>query len=280
MIKVKLNKINITETIPIIIRQKEQVFNYPRNNVSERRIRGCCCKEDHYRIELTSRETYTKAGSYIKLEVTIDNDSANTLSPIAIELHKILTLKDSNNKTIRITKLVKAFQGKRITNSRRYQKKFDISISSNDYLNIHLNKSKAIKYFKHQEIIPYLFQSIKSENITWEFGVYAHSQIANITYDDLDVILNVLVYPIKEELSKSGVNISGPFTNEWIYKKTFLNKGNSKEKEGMKGIHEKKVIKNPNINIKNFKENEIPEKIIELEYKSPEKRLNRNILIL
>ena len=85
MIKVKLNKINITETIPIIIRQKEQVFNYPRNNVSERRIRGYYCKEDHYRIELTSRETYTQAGSYIKLEVTIDNNSANTLSPISIE---------------------------------------------------------------------------------------------------------------------------------------------------------------------------------------------------
>ena len=142
------------------------------------------------------------------------------------KIYKILELKGSNNKTIRITKLVKAFQGKRIINARRYQKKFYISTSSNDYLNLHLNKTKAIKYFKHQEIIPYLFQSIKSENITCEFGVYAHSQIANITYDDLDVILNVLVYPIKEEMSKSGVNISGPFINERIYKKTLLNKGN------------------------------------------------------
>lgn len=94
--------------------------------------------------------------------MTIDNDNANTLSPIAIELHKILTLKDSNNKTIRITKLVKTFQGKRIINARRYQKKFYISTSSNDYLNLHLNKTKAIKYFKHQEMVPYLFQSIKS----------------------------------------------------------------------------------------------------------------------
>ena len=52
-IKVKLNQVNIKEAIPIIIRQKEELFNYPKISENTKSITGCCCdNNDSYKISI------------------------------------------------------------------------------------------------------------------------------------------------------------------------------------------------------------------------------------
>ena len=232
-VKVKLEGTNIKQIIPIVIRQSEDVFNYPKYNQFERKIHGCCCLVGQTSIKLTANEDYTKTGDPIKLTVNINNDTNTTSTPILVEVYRKILLKGANNKKIRVTKIVGSYQGKRIVNAReKFQKKLHVAIEGIDYVKDHLDETKAGKSFKHKEIIPFLFQSIKSDNITCEFEVYAESQYANITNDDLGVFLTVLVYPIEDGvLSKSVMNIAKAFVNGILNKKFFLKGENLMKKE-------------------------------------------------
>ena len=243
-VKVKLVGLNIKKIIPIVIRQRQEIFNYPKTNNFERRINGCCCIVGTTSIKVTATENFTKTGDPIKLTVNINNETNTTSTPITVEVYRKLLLKGANNKKIRVTKIVGTYQGKRIINAReKFQKKLHVAINTNDYLKEHINETKAFKSFKHKEIIPFLFQSIKSDNITCEFEVYAESQYANITNDDLGVFLSVLVYPIEDGiLSKSVMNIAKAFVSGILNKKIFM-KGESLLKKELEEENKKKEKK-------------------------------------
>ena len=284
-VKVKLEGTNIKQIIPIVIRQSEDVFNYPKYNQFERKIHGCCCIVGQTSIKLTANEDYTKTGDPVKLTVNINNDTNTTSTPILVEVYRKILLKGANNKKIRVTKIVGSYQGKRIVNAReKFQKKLHVAIEGIDYVKDHLDETKAGKSFKHKEIIPFLFQSIKSDNITCEFEVYAESQYANITNDDLGVFLTVLVYPIEDGvLSKSVMNIAKAFVNGILNKKFFLKgenlmKKESQEEQEKAGKEAKKKTKNKR---KIYEESEISEETIKFENKlaSKNKKKKDNINI-
>ena len=170
-------------------------------------------------------------------------------------------------KKIKVTKIVGEYQGKRIINAReKFQKKLHVAINTNDYLKEHINETKAFKSFKHKEIIPFLFQSIKSDNITCEFEVYAESQYANITNDDLGVFLSVLIYPIEDGvLSKSVMNIAKAFVNGILNKKIFM-KGESLLKKTLEDENKKKE-KKPKAKKKIYEESQGSQETIKFENK-------------
>ena len=269
-VKVKIESVNITQIIPIVIRQREEVFNYPKTNQFERKVHGCCCIVGQTGIKLSANEDYTKTGDPVKLTVNINNDTNTTSTPILVEVYRKILLKGANNKKIRVTKIVGSYQGKRIINAReKFQKKLHVAVEGIDYVKDHLDKTKANKSFKHKEIIPFLFQSIKSDNITCEFEVYAESQYANITNDDLGVFLTVLIYPIEDGvISKSVMNLAKTFVNGILNKKFFLKGENLLKKESEEEkMKEKKAEKKPKKKRKIYEESEISEETIKFENK-------------
>jgi hypothetical protein len=267
-VKIKLESLNIKKTIPIVIRQNQEVFNYEKSNEFSRKVHGCCCIVGQTSIKLTANEDFTHAGDPIKLTVNINNETNTTSTPITVEVYRKLFLKGTNNsKKIKVTKIVGEYQGKRIINAReKFQKKLHVAINSGNYLKEHINETKASKIFKHKEIIPFLFQSMKSDNITCEFEVYAESQYANITNDDLGVFLSALVYPIEDGvLSKSVMNIAKSFVNSILNKKFFL-KGENLIKKEIIDKNQKKV-KKPKIKKKIYEESEASQETIKFENK-------------
>ena len=266
-VKVKIESVNITQIIPIVIRQREEVFNYPKTNQFERKVHGCCCIVGQTGIKLSANEDYTKTGDPVKLTVNINNDTNTTSTPILVEVYRKVLLKGANNKKIRVTKIVGSYQGKRIINAReKFQKKLHVAVEGIDYVKDHLDKTKANKSFKHKEIIPFLFQSIKSDNITCEFEVYAESQYANITNDDLGVFLTVLIYPIEDGvISKSVMNLAKTFVNGILNKKFFLKGENLLKKESEEEkMKEKKAEKKPKKKEKFMKKVKYQKKLLNL----------------
>ena len=269
-IKVKIDSLNIKTIAPIIIRQRQEFLNYQKSNEFERKVRGCCCIAGQTGITLTALEDYTKAGDPVKLQVSINNDTNTTTTPILVEIYRKLLIKSSNNKKIRSTKIVGAYQGKKIINAREsFHKKLHVAIEGSDYVRDRLKETRAAKVFKHKEIIPFLFQSIKSNTISCEFEVYAETQYANLTNDDLGVFLTVLIYPIEDGiLSKSVMNLSKSFVDGNSYKKFFMKAENLliKESEEAKKLAEKKK-KKPKKQRKFYEESERSEETIKFENK-------------
>ena len=86
-IKVNLNNTNIKERIPIIIRQKKELFNYPKNSEYTRKIPGWCCEVGESNIKLNMDEDYIVNGNDIQLNVNINNTkSKNSRSPLNIKI--------------------------------------------------------------------------------------------------------------------------------------------------------------------------------------------------
>ena len=227
-VKVKLNNINIEEKIPIVIRQKEELFNYSNSNEYSINLTGCCCEVGKSLIKLETTEDYTLNGDDIKLNVNLNNSkSGNSGSPISIEIYQKLILKNKQkNKKIKVTRIIGKYKGKRIINPREdFKKKILIPLDINDYTSKHLSETKSIKYFRHKSVIPLLNQSIKSDLISNEYEVYAETQFSNLTAQELGVFLNILIFPPEKGiLSKTISKIFEEFSESIINnKKIFLN---------------------------------------------------------
>ena len=273
-VKVKLNGLNIKRVVPIVIRQKKEVFGYLTTNQFGRKIHGCCCVVGQTNIKITANEEFTHTGDPIKLTVNIDNETNTTTTPFIVEIYRKLLLK-SGNKKIRVTKIVGAYQGKRIINAReKFNKKLHVAIQNNDYLKEHIEDTKAAKSFKHKEIIPFLFQSIKSDQITCEFEVYAETQYANITNDDLGVFLSVLIYPIEDgAVSKTVANLAKQFVNGILNKKIFLKAENLFKKEANE--QNKKKDKKPKTKKKIYEESIVSQEELRFENKLSKNLMNQ-----
>ena len=225
-IKVKLNKINIKESIPIVIRQKEKIFNYPRTNHFTKVLNGCCFETYESSIKLSTLDKYMVNTREIKLNVVVDNKK-NTLqaSPISLELYQKITIFPKNkDKKLKITRIVGKYKGKKYIPPRQnYNKDISFLMDKSEYASEHLSKTKSIKHFRHKDVIPFLNQSIKSDFINCEYEAYVEVQFPNWTVEELGVFLPILIYPTdKGILSKSVAEISKEFINGIIKKKVFL----------------------------------------------------------
>jgi hypothetical protein len=142
-IKVKLNNVNIKQSIPIVIRQKEEIFNYPDNNEYIKNINGCCCEMSQSKIKISEIEKYTLDKTELKVHVHVDNSKCGySGSPINSEVYQeiILNPKDINNR-IKVTRIVGNYKGKNsIEPKKEFSKKISIPINLSSYIyqNIYL----------------------------------------------------------------------------------------------------------------------------------------------
>ena len=232
-IKVKLNDINIKEMIPIIIRQKEKLFNYPKENEYSKIIGGCCWERGEAKIKISAIEKYYLGGNNIKLNLLLNNEKTGMKgSPINAEVYqKIILFPKDKAKKIKITKLVGNYKGKKSVHQREiFNEDISLLINENKYITENLSKTKAIKYFKNNNVISLLTQSIKSDLIKCEYEIYAESQFIGWTTHELGVFQKIIIYPPEKGiLIKNFEDISKEFYNSLVNKKIFLNNDTSIE---------------------------------------------------
>ena len=280
-IKVKLNNVNIKQSIPIVIRQKEEIFNYPDNNEYIKNINGCCCDMSQSKIKIIEIEKYTLDKTELKVHVNVDNTKCGySGSPINSEVYQeiILNPKDINHR-IKVTRVVGNYKGKNSIEPRKeFNKKISIPINLGSYISEHLSETKSIKYFKHKEIIPLISQSIQSDSIINKFEIYVESQLSNLSGEELGVFATALIYPPEAGiLSKTVKNKSKEFTESLINKKTFINSDCTDDDSDFKKENysnqnndntndliktENNMTKNTEISINNNKSNDIKENMI------------------
>ena len=226
-VKIILNNINIKEMVPIIIRQKEKIFNYPKENEYLKKIGGCCWEKGESKIKINAIDKYFLGGNKIKLNILINNEKCSIQgSPINLEIYqKIVLFPKQKSKKIKITKLVGKYKGEKLVNQREnFNQDILFSINENKYISDNLLKTKAIKYFKNKDIIPLLAQSLKSDFVNCEYEVYAESQFTGWSIDELGVFLKIIMYPPEKGiLSKNMSDITKEFSNCLVNKKIFLN---------------------------------------------------------
>lgn len=249
-VKVKLNKIKIKEAIPIIIRQKEKLFNYPRSNDYTKSIMGCCFDNNEVHIKLSTINKYMLNNKEITLNIIVNNTKCYIDgSPIKIELYQKLILYPKNKtKRIKITKLVGNISTKRHIKARQSLNK-DISflMEKSQYAEDHLKKTKSIKYFRHKNYISFLNQSIKSKYVNCEYEAYAEVQFPNWSVEEIGVFLPVLIYPPeKGDLSKTIASIAEQFLNSIINKKVFLTNTTKEDDPEFRNKNSKAYKKNIN----------------------------------
>ena len=225
-VKVKLNKINIKEAIPIVVRQKKETFKYVTENEYTKKIMGCCFDNNESTIKLCLKQKYMLSNEEIKLNVLLNNSNCDIkATPVIIELYQKLTIfPKSKNKKLKITKIVGKYQGKRSLQPRENLNlniSFDKDIADYDYKK--LGKTKAIKYFRHKDIIPLLNQSVISDFVNCEYEAYGEVQFPNWTVEELGVFLPIIIYPPEKGIiSKTVSQKSLEFSNSIVQKKVFL----------------------------------------------------------
>ena len=226
-IKVKLNKLDIKECMPIVIRQKEKSFKYQTSNEYTKALKGCCFDSHESTIKLSTLNKYMINTNEIKLNVLIDNTNSNLQgSPMLVELYQKVTIFPKNlNKQIKITKSVGKYKGKRYLPARNVLNR-DVSFLMNksEYTSKNIQYTKSAKYFKHKDVIPFLNQSIISDFVNCEYEAYAEVQFTNWIVEELGVFLPILIYPPEKGiLSKSILHKSKEFVNSILNKKSIIN---------------------------------------------------------
>ena len=230
-LKVKLNIININESIPIVIRQKIKTFNYPTENQFTKKIMGCCFDNNESTIILSindkgNKEKYMINLNKINLNVTLNNSQCDIKgTAVNIELYQKLTVfPNRKDKKLKVTKIVGKYEGKRNLHPREnLSLNISFEMDRADYASRNLKKTNSIKYFRHKDIIPFLNQSIKSEFILCEYEAYAEVQFPNWTVEELGVFLPIVIYPPEKGIvSKTVMKKSEEFLNSIVKKKVFL----------------------------------------------------------
>ena len=259
-IKVKLDNINIKEILPLIIRQKGKSFNYAKDNEYTKTIGGCCFEKYKSKIKINTTEKYFLNGSNIKLNVVINNEKCGMQgSPINIELYqKIILLPKNKSKRIKITRLVGKYKGKnKVMHKQNFNEDISFSMDENKYILENSSETKFGKYLRQNNIIPFLTQSVKSDLLICEYEIYAETQFANWSSEELGVFKKLIIYPPERGiLSKDNENISKGFSNAIVNKKIVLNEDTVDNIDEIKSkSKEKNVDKNGDIDESNIKKN-------------------------
>lgn len=260
--KVKLNKIMIKEIVPIVIRQRESTFNYQRNNEFQKSILGCCCDNNKAIIKANTPNKYYLSNDEVQLNINIDNKGNDIIgSPINVELYqRIILFPKDNLKKIKITNIVGQYNGKKpIRPHKNYHKDISFHLKKLDCPEEKLFETKAIKHYKHKDVISFLNSSVNSDLVICEYEAFAGVQYPNWNDEELGVFISVLIYPPKEGiLSKTVRQIANNFNNSIINKKIFLseaqNKEDSKKEKNDDEFKKKKFYKYNDERDKEFKE--------------------------
>ena len=265
-IKIKIDEINFKEAIPIIIRQKEKYFNYPKFNEYKKVLGECCWQRGQVSIKINPSEKYNLKGDNINLNVLINNEQSGlTGTPLNIEMYqKLIFFPKDKSKRIILTRLVGNARGKNTINPRsNYNEDISIKMDENKFLSFNMDQIKAYKYFKDKNIIKLLTPSIKSNVVICEYEIYAGSQFSGIFKEELGVFNKILLYsPEKGILDADIDDISKNFKKGLTIKKIFLN-SDSKDDEI-------ELEKNKNINKEENKDKKGKEK------KDRKKKIKKN----
>ena len=113
----------IKEIIPIVIRQKEKIFNYQKSSEYSKKIGKCCLAQGESMIKVSMVNKYSLLKDIIETNVLVNNEKCNVDgNPINIELYQKITLfprNSSENKSkIKITKLAAKYTGKNNINKK------------------------------------------------------------------------------------------------------------------------------------------------------------------
>jgi hypothetical protein len=278
-IKIKFDEINnnYKEAIPIIIRQKEKLFNYPKSNEYKKILGECCWERGQTSIKITPQEKYTLINNKIKLNVLINNEQSGMPgTPLNLEVYqKLIFFPKDKNKKIHKTKLVGKAKGINVINPRKnFNEDIEIKLKENKIINFYKERTKAFKYSKNKNIIELLTTSIKSDFVICEYDVYVESQFVGWFKEELGVFNKVLIYPPEKGILIPDMeNIKKEFLNSLAIKKIFLSDDN-KEDEIILGQSNKGNKNDNNNNTKNKKGNEKKDK--KDKKKKKEKIVNNN----
>ena len=292
-IKIKLNNVDIKEKIPLIIRQKEKIFNYPRENEYTKSLGGCCWEKGETTIKLNCVDKYFLGGNNIKLNIVVNNEKSGMKgAPINVELYqKIILFPKDKSKKIKRTKLVGNYKGKKQINQREnYNEDISFQLNENKYIIENLSKTKAIKYFQNNNnIIPLLTQSIKSDFVVCEYEIYAESQFAGFSLDELGVFLKIIMFPPEKGiLLKNFEEINKEFSNALLNKKIFLNSDtiyeqnlleNNEDKEKKKKIKKREKSKKNKLKNSGIKDDDKENQNINETYSFNNDDINENFNI-
>jgi len=263
-LKIKFNGMNIyDQAIPIIIRQKEKLFNYPQVNEYKKTLGECCWERGETTIKISPLEKYSLSNNKINLNILINNEKCGLPgTPLNLELYKkIIVFPKDRMKKIRKTKLVGKAKGIKSINPRKnFNEDISIKIKTDKIIPFNKEKTRAYKYFKNKNIIEYLTTSIKSDLVVCEYDVYVESQFFGWFKEELGVFNKLLVYPPEKGILTPNMEyISQEFLNSLVIKKIFLNsenkdddiiigkdnKNNKENKINKKGKEKKeKIVKN------------------------------------
>ena len=275
------NNINIKEMFPIIIRQKEKIFNYKRENEHSKNIGGCCWEKNETKIKINASDKYYIRGNNIKLNILINNEKCNIQgSPLSIEMYqKFVLFPHVKSKKIKITRLVGQYKGakeKLVNPKENFNEDISFLMQENKYISDNISKTKAVKYFKNKSVIPLLTPSIKTDFLHCEYEIYVESQFTRWSIEEfeLGVFMKVIMYPPEKGiLPKNIENLSKEFSNGLVNKKIFLNSESTTTDDV--GDIQTEVAK---VESKNRKKNEIIKKMIKKDKISAKKnkKVKRN----
>ena len=277
-IKIKFDEINnnYKVAIPIIIRQKEKLFNYPKSNEYKKFLGECCWERGQTSIKITPQEKYSLINNKIKLNVLINNEQSGMPgTPLNLEVYqKLIFFPKDKNKKIHKTKLVGKAKGINVINPRKnFNEDIEIKLKENKIINFYKERTKAFKYSKNKNIIELLTTSIKSDFVICEYDVYVESQFVGWFKEELGVFNKVLIYPPEKGILIPDMeNIKKEFLNSLVIKKIFLSDDNKEDEIIL--AQSNKGNKNDNNNTKNKKGNEKKDK--KDKKKKKEKIVNNN----
>ena len=296
-IKVKTFLINnpkkiIKEIIPIVLRQKEKIFNYQKSSEYSKKIGKCCLEQGESMIKVSMINKYSLLKDIIETNVLVNNEKCRANgNPINIELYQRITLfpsNDSENKTkIKIMKLATKYTGKNIINKKdNYNENLNFTIEKNpNFANERISQTKIYKILKEskggndlgEELYPFLSQSIKSKYISCEYEMCVETKFKGWAQDELTVFIPVLLYPmekcfITDEYENKNKSFIGSITNKKVFFDQNDNQNIEKEnKKKQKNININKEINTNRLEV--IKENE---KENDSEYINSDRNINKD----
>ena len=150
------------------------------------------------------------------------------------------------------------YKGKnKVMHKQNFNEDISFSMDENKYILENSSETKFGKYLRQNNIIPFLTQSVKSDLLICEYEIYAETQFANWSSEELGVFKKLIIYPPERGiLSKDNENISKGFSNAIVNKKIVLNEDTVDNIDEIKSkSKEKNVDKNGDIDKSNIKKN-------------------------
>ena len=197
----------IKEAIPILIRQKEEVFDYPLNYKTGFNVGSCCCEYGLSIMYINKNSPFFILGNErVSVKIKIDNKKCKLDGiPLKLTLYQKIRLFNSGNKRNKkkkkkfkeYSKCLGNFESKNsIEKNKILEENFSININIKDFNNNkYLNSSKSNKYFKDKSILNKLCVNFINEFVQVEYELYINTMFLGWSLEELGLIVQLLFYP-------------------------------------------------------------------------------------